>query len=103
MLRTNTKQVAAAIAAHVMEYYPTVEALRADANAAAMMPRDVTADAKGRRLVEGGCFLCYIYQVRDFLREALQETDAEAQRYNDRDVWELYTHLVAKSIARLIG
>lgn len=51
--------------------------------------------------VEGGSYLCYYHDVRDFLRELLDETEEEADRYSDDKAWKLYCHLIARTMANL--
>jgi len=51
--------------------------------------------------VEGGSYLVYFYDCRDYLKNLLQETDEEANRFTDDKVWRLYCHLMARTIANL--
>ena len=98
MLKTNTKKVSDRIKAHVLEYYETPEALRRDMEAVG----GFTDYHKGQNLVDGGCFLCYNFQVFEFLKEALEETDDEALKYDEVQSWNLYRHLVGKACEKLV-
>lgn len=45
-----------------------------------------------------GKLSCCYYEMRNFLKVALEETDEEANKYDDYDVANLYYHLVNKAI-----
>lgn len=99
MLKTNTKQVMNAVKQHVLDFYPEIEVLKADLNTRP----GFTTYHKAIELVRGGAFLCYYSQVVDFLKEALQETEQEAEKYTDEQSWELYCHLIGKACEKLVA
>lgn len=51
--------------------------------------------------VEGGSFLVYYTECREYLKELLQESDAEADRFTDDQVWRKYCHLMARTMSQL--
>lgn len=54
-----------------------------------------------RRYYEGGSGLVYYDECRKYLKELLDETEAEAAAFNDNKVWETYLHLMARTMAKL--
>lgn len=50
------------------------------------------------KFVQGGCFLVYYDSVRKFLQELYDETDEEAERYSDEQVWRQYKHVLTIGI-----
>lgn len=102
MLKTNCKKVNEALKNHILSYQ-SIDELKSNLDAVhrPQSPRitAVAADA----LVMGGCFLCYYSEIRDFLKNILEETDEEANRYSDSKVWELYKALLVRTITKLIG
>lgn len=85
MLKTNAKKVREAVRAHMLDHFD---------NDQAAMIRDAKSAGGWSEAVQAGCFCCYYYQAREFLREALQETQEEADRYDDEKVWNLYKALI---------
>lgn len=51
--------------------------------------------------VEGGGYLVYHYDCREYLKNLLQETDEEAARFSDAKVWSLYCNLIARTMESL--
>ena len=99
MLRTNTKKVIDGMIAHVGEFYGVSGDLCGDLEAVAC--GGVPVYRRGVMLAEGGCFLVYFDQVRTFLRDLLEETEAEAGRYSDNDCWRLYCHLIGRACEKI--
>ena len=56
----------------------------------------VTDYQKGYNMAKGGCFACYYWNQRDALKEILEETEEEANRYSDDKVFETYCHLAGR-------
>lgn len=55
---------------------------------------------KAVELVAGGFFDIYYDDMRASLKEILEETDEEANRYDDDRVYKIYCHLIAKTIEK---
>lgn len=55
----------------------------------------------GLKMVDGGCFLCYYGQVRDYLQALFKQTKEQADKFSDDKVWERYRHLCAMAVQRL--
>lgn len=51
--------------------------------------------------VEGGSALVYYDEQREYLKELLQESDEEAGRFSDDQVFRKYCHLIARTMAQL--
>ena len=110
-LRTTNKLVKTALTAHVLANFlpinygsdpETTDALgnlRDQINYMRYGDRSVYQTALD--YAEGGGFLIYYGDVRDFLKLILEQTDEEAQRYSDDKVWRLYCHLIARTMAQL--
>lgn len=45
--------------------------------------------------VQNGCYLIYYDHVRSFLKDLYNETEEEAEKYTDQQVWDRYKHLIA--------
>jgi len=112
MLRTTTKPVIEGLVTHVLEnfkpenYDPTsgktaMENLREQISHMIYGNKSVYQAALD--YVEGGSLLVYYYDQRKFLAELLEETEAEADRYDDDKVFKLYCHLCARTISQLYG
>lgn len=99
MLKTNTKKVMLGMIAHIREFYGASGALCRDLEAVAR--GGVPVYRRGVMLAEGGCFLIYFDHVRAFLRDLLEETEAEAGRYSDADCWRLYCHLIGRACEKI--
>lgn len=55
---------------------------------------------KAVQLVSGGYFEVYNDDMRATLKEILEETDEEANQYDNDRVYKLYCHLIAKTIEK---
>lgn len=56
--------------------------------------------AKAVCLVSGGFFDVYYDDMRESLKTILEETDSEASRYSDEQVYNCYSHIIAKTIEK---
>ena len=45
--------------------------------------------------VQDGCLECYYDQARETLREIYQETEEQAAKYTNEQVWSQYKHVIA--------
>lgn len=108
MLRTTNKIVKQKLTAHVLDnFWPAnygggtvgLQNLKDQIDAMRYGGRSIYQTALD--YVEGGSYLVYYGDCRQFLKELLQETDEEANRYDDDRVWRLYCHLVARTMANL--
>lgn len=101
MLRTNTKKVTERMMEHISNYYEDINDLRSDLEAVGT-PRTITTYNKACALVEGGCFLIYNGDIADFLKDILEESDEEANKYDYMQSFNLYKHLIAKAVEKMV-
>ena len=93
MLKMNTKKAIENAKKHFLSYYDgDKEALLRDGEAVG----GFTAYHKGANLAKGGSFACYYWNQRDAIREILEETVEEANKYSDDKVFNVYCHLAGR-------
>lgn len=105
MLKTNSKIVRQAVRQHILDTHQIDDLVTNVDNLLTYIPNQsrvpATADGIGQFMVDSGYFLCYYTSAREFLKEALQETDEEANKYSDEKVWQLYRHLIGREVGWL--
>lgn len=111
MLRTSNKAVKTALVGHVMANFLPINygSDPETTNALGNLREQIDAMRYNNRsiyqtaldYVEGGSFLVYYGDAREFLKVILEETEEEAQRFTDDKVWRLYCHLIARTMANL--
>lgn len=96
-MRTTNKEVVNKIREHILEFY-NLEDLRAEIEGL-----DYISDYyyhRAKYMVQGGCFLCYYHNVKEFLNSlGINPTNKE---YSDDKSWELYKHLIAREVEKLL-
>jgi len=98
MLRMNTKKAIENAKKHFLEYY--------DGDAAALV-RDglavggFTNYQKGGNLARGGSFACYYWDEREAIREILEESEEEANRFSNDEVFKTYCHIAGRVYEKL--
>ena len=98
-ISTNSKQVKELVRAHIMEHQESdLELLKANIKALKYNNRSVYQ--AGVDMVMGGSFLIYHGDVKDFLNGL--GINPENKEYTDQKSWDLYVHLVAREIEKLI-
>ncbi len=108
MLRTSNKTVKTALTANVLANFLPIN-YGGGESAIQNLVEQVDAMRYGDRsiyqtaidYVEGGSFLVYYGDCRDYLKALLDETEEEATRFSDDKVWHLYCHLMARTMANL--
>ena len=100
MLKTNSKKVMEAMKKEVLSFY-NLEDLKNDLKAVRCPNQCNTIYHCGCRLVESGCFRVYNNDINGFLLDVLEETEEEADKYFDKS-FDLYKHLIAKAIEKLV-
>ena len=100
-LNTNSNEVRKAIQEHIKNYYEDVNDLKAEVENLKGYNAIYTDYHAGAYLVQGGCFLCYYSDVKDFLNGL--GINPENKEYTDEKSWELYKHLIAINIERLVN
>lgn len=55
---------------------------------------------QAEQLVQEGNFACYFYSARRFLMDLYNETEQEAEKYEDAEVWARYKHVLALAISK---
>lgn len=111
MLRTTNKTVKTALVAHVLanflpiNYGSDPETTDAIGNLReqidAMQHGDRSIYQTALDYVEGGSMLVYYDEQRKYLKNLLQETNEESNKYSDDKVFRLYCHLIARTMANL--
>lgn len=99
-LRTNNRIVCDRVRAHVLDHY--------EERGAQGVAEDMRAIARGsygmeaaRDLVRGGNFDISYYDQRHTLRGILEQTEAEADKYTDEQVFRCYVELLAREIVKI--
>lgn len=109
MLRTTNKQVKQKINEHILSYFgedmgwdssDRLANLKQQLKSFDYMPTDY---AKGQYMAEGGTFLVYYREQRDFLGDLLEETEFQREhKYSDDQVFKTYCHLIGRQIAEMV-
>ncbi len=109
-MKSNTNQVKALINEHILSYFDqdhygsdnpdatALDNLREQMKAFDYMP---TAYAGGKYMAEGGTFLIYYQEQRDFLNSL--GINPDNKEYSDNKVFEQYCHLIGRQVAELVG
>jgi hypothetical protein len=109
-MKSTTKQVKDAINAHILEQFDKdhygadnpdatpLENLKDQIKVFDYMP---TAYAAGKYMAEGGTFLIYYQEQRDFLNSL--GINPKGKEYPDHKVFEQYCHLIGRQIAELVA
>ena len=114
MLRTTNKKVDQALRIHVLENFAEAAEYERDNDNPKATPmsclvsqidymryNDRSIYQTALDWVEGGSALIYYGEQRDFLRDILEETEEEANRFTDNQVFKKYCHLVARTMSKL--
>ena len=61
------------------------------------MSEDIKAATyqEAKQMLQDGCFDIYYDDARKTLAEIYEETEEEAARFSDMEVWERYKHIIA--------
>lgn len=108
--RTTAKDVKAKINAHILSYFEpevygslgindnkALDNLREQVNSLSYLPGDYQ---RGRYMAEGGTFLIYYWEQRDFLNSlGINPNDKD---YSDDQVFKQYVHLIARQTSELL-
>lgn len=109
-MKSNTTQVKQLINEHILSYFDQdhygsdnpdatpIDNLREQMKAFDYMP---TAYAAGKYMAEGGTFLIYYQEQRDFLNGL--GINPDGKEYPDHKVFEQYCHLIGRQVAELVG
>lgn len=114
MLRTTNKTVVQQLKIDVLEYFAEAAGYardngKPDATPLSELIEQIDYMRHGNRSiyrtaldwVEGGSALIYYDEQREYLKDLLQETDEEAGRFSDDQVFKKYCHLIARTMAQL--
>lgn len=100
-MKTNSKAVRELVQKHILENIESLDVLKANLKAVSGTPDTSTVYSQAKYLVDGGSFLVYHCDVKDFLNGlGINPTNKE---YDDMKSWELYKHLVASEIEKLVS
>lgn len=107
MLRTTSKQVKEQLKEHVLNRFTpesygnndtSINNLNDQLSALSHLP---SAYAQGFYMAEGGTWLVYDYDKREFLESILEQSTEESSKYDDFKVHQTYCHLLARTVAEL--
>lgn len=107
-MRTTSKQVIAKLQEHILDEFGTDNGWDTD-NKVDNLVKQITSmrhDNENNymtavRQVEGGGFLIYHEEVKDFLNSL--GTNPDNKEYSDEDSWKLYIHLLAREISKIVN
>jgi hypothetical protein len=107
-MRTDNKQVIAKVQEHVLSYFTSDMGWNND-NSTANLTEQINSMRIGNEnnymtglhLVEGGTFLIYYQEQEDFLNSL--GINPENKKYSNQQVWDLYKHLLAREIQKLVN
>ncbi len=98
-MKTNTKIVRNKVRQHILDIIDNdVQLLRDNLNA--VKYGDMSDYKAGIELVNGGTFLVYHDDVKDFLSGL--GINPNNKEYTTQQSWDLYTHLVSSEIEKLV-
>jgi hypothetical protein len=100
-LSTNSNEVRKAVQEHIISYYENIDDLKAEVENLKGYNTIYTDYQAGAYMVQGGSFLCYYSVVKDFLNGL--GINPDNKEYTDEKSWELYKHLIALNIERLVN
>lgn len=84
---------------HIKEYYENIEDLKSELKNLLGMRETPTIYHAGAYMVQGGCFLIYYADVKEFLNGL--GINPQNKEYTDEKSWELYKHLIASNCEKL--
>lgn len=93
MIRSNTNEAKEAFEKHVLSFY-SIDDLKADLKACATSGNTYQ---RGLKLADSGCFLIYLSDVAEFINSTLERNEKPTNK-----TWNMYKHLVALAIERLV-
>lgn len=99
-MRSNTKAVRSLVKAHILDTIESVEELISNLEAVGGMPETQTTYQQAKYLVEGGSFLVYYQEVKEFLNGL--GINPNNKEYTDSQSWDLYRHLIASEIVKIV-
>ena len=97
-LKTNSNIVRKKVQEHIREYYENIDDLKNELDNLKSFNNNSVYQA-GVYMVQGGCFLIYHSDIKDFLNGL--GINPENKEYTDEKSWELYKHLIAINAERL--
>ena len=109
MLHSNSKLVKARIQAHILDNFAPENYDSESSDPIANLRDQIIAMNYGNKTpyqtaldyMEGGGILIYYNDVRDFLQATFEQTNEQANKYDDAIVWRTYCHLCALQMAHL--
>ena len=102
-MKSNTTEVKNKINSHILSYFNgwdsgnAIDNLKEQLKSFDYMPTDY---AKGVYMAEGGTFLIYYREQREFLNSL--GINPDNKEYSDNKVFEQYCHLIGRQIAELV-
>ena len=98
MKNSNTKEVIAKVQTHMIRHLGGKKILYSELTNRSYGP---TVYARVKKMVNGGMFLVYYKDIRDFLNK-IGYTKAQLEKISDARVWDLYIHLLARDGERFV-
>lgn len=96
-MRTTNKEIVNKIREHILDFY-NLEELKENIKGLDYVSPSIYHRAS--YMVQGGCFLCYYSDVKDFLNSL--GINPNNKEYSDDKSWELYKHLIAREVEKML-
>lgn len=96
---SNTKEVRRKMEEHIISAYDTKQDLIKTAKG--LNYECFSWYQAGLKMAESGCFLCYVGQARDLLRQLFHQTKEQADKYDDIKVWKMYCNMCGMALERV--
>lgn len=98
MKNSNTKEVIAKVQTHMIRHLGGKKILYSELTNRSYGP---TVYARVKKMVDGGFFLAYYSDIREFLHK-IGYTKAQLEKMSNDKVWDLYKHLLARDGERFV-
>ena len=98
-MKSNCKEVQDKVKDHILSYYD-IDDLKNEVNGLLTWYRPNTKYHALQYMVQGGCFLIYYTEIKDFLNGL--GINPQNKEYSDEKSWELYKHLIALNGEKLL-
>ena len=103
MINTNSKEARRGFEQHALSHFDSADSLFGTILNVLDDRYVYTVYQAGRKMAEDGCFDCYYSDIRNTLKDILQETDEEADRYSNGEIAKLYNHKMGQACERLVS
>jgi hypothetical protein len=92
LMEAKTREQRIKIQRHILDHFDSYDDMLEQLNA---------LSNPFRELVEGGAFLCYVDDAREFLCDVYGTTLEQSKKYSDDVVWDRYVALLAIELSNI--